>query len=344
MACLVVLLGAALLTGCDSDKTKLYVYNWGDYMDRSVIKQFEQENPDIKVVYEEFASNEDMYVKVTAGASNYDVAFPSDYMVRRLANEGLLHELNMDNIPNFQYIDSRFTDMGYDPGNRYSIPYTWGTVGIAYNTTMVDEPVDSWGILWDEKYEKNLFMYDSQRDSIAVALLYLGYSLNSTDEKELEEARDLLIAQRPLVSSYVGDEVRDLMAAQEAALAVVYNGDAMQMYDLNPDIEYVIPKEGSNIWFDCMVVPTTSQHKEEAERFIDFMCRPDIALQNTEWLCYPSPHTQVMEELDEEYRNNPTLYPDDEALARCEEFDDLSAVLPLYNRIWDEVKVGALEE
>ena len=231
-AVLTLTLIMGLFPGCnqsgDSGKKTLKVYNWGDYIDESVIDTFEKEYG-IDVIYDTFATNEDMYVKIKSGGSDYDVAFPSDYMIERMIEEDMLEKVNFENIPNMKYIDDKFKNLAYDPTNEYSVPYMWGTVGIIYNKTMVNEPVDSWDILWDEKYAKQIFMLDSSRDSIGVALKKLGYSLNSRDEKELEEAKNELIKQKPLVLSYMGDDIKDAMVAGQAALAVVWSGDAVAM-------------------------------------------------------------------------------------------------------------------
>ncbi len=319
--------------------TTINVFNWGDYIDESVLTDFEKEYG-IKVNYDYFATNEEMYVKLKSGGTDYDVLFPSDYMIARLIKEDMLHKLDFNNIPNIEHIDDRFKNLDYDPNNEYSVPYMWGTVGIAYNTTMVDEPVDSWNILWDPKYEGNILMMDSQRDSIAVALKKLGYSLNSRNEAELEQAKEELIKQKPLVLSYVGDEVKDKMIGGEAALAVVYSGEVIAIRWENPDIAYSIPKEGSNLWFDAMVIPKTSQNKEAAEKFIDFMTRPEIAVRNAEYVGYSIPNTTAIEMLDEELRNDEVAYPDLDSLDNCEVFEDVSDVIEVYNRIWDQVKAA----
>lgn len=304
-----------------------------------MLTDFEKEYG-IKVNYDYFATNEEMYVKLKSGGTDYDVLFPSDYMIARLIKEDMLHKLDFNNIPNIEHIDDRFKNLDYDPNNEYSVPYMWGTVGIAYNTTMVDEPVDSWNILWDPKYEGNILMMDSQRDSIAVALKKLGYSLNSRNEAELEQAKEELIKQKPLVLSYVGDEVKDKMIGGEAALAVVYSGEVIAIRWENPDIAYSIPKEGSNLWFDAMVIPKTSQNKEAAEKFIDFMTRPEIAVRNAEYVGYSIPNTTAIEMLDEELRNDEVAYPDLDSLDNCEVFEDVSDVIEVYNRIWDQVKAA----
>lgn len=327
-------------SGCSNqDQTVLNVYNWGDYIDESVIDEFEKEF-NIKINYEDFATNEEMYVKIKSGGTDYDVAFPSDYMIEKMIREDLLLKLDMNNIPNYKHIDERFKNLDFDPNNEYSVPYMWGTVGILYNQKVVNESVDSWDILWDKKYEGQILMLDSQRDSIAVALKKLGYSMNSRNLGELEEAKAELIKQKPLLLAYVGDEVKDMMIGEEAALAVVWSGDAVYMMEENEDLRYVVPKEGSNYWFDNMVIPATSNNKKEAEMFIDFMTRPEIALKNTEYIGYSTTNTETMKLLDPEVVNNEVAYPDDEVLDNCEVFLDPAEFIKEYDRIWTEIKAN----
>ena len=327
-------------TGCgNSTKTTLKVYNWGDYIDESVIDEFE-EKFNINVIYDTFATNEEMYVKIKGGGSDYDVAFPSDYMIERMIKENLLEKIDFNNVPNYKYIDEKFKNLAYDPNNEYSVPYMWGTVGILYNKTMVHEPVDSWKILWDEKYKKQIFMLDSSRDCIGITLKMLGYSLNTRNINELEEAKEALIRQKPLVLSYMGDDIKDSMIAGQAALAVVWSGDAVFMKRQNPDLEYVIPKEGSNLWVDAMVILKGSENKKEAEQFINFMCEPEIAFRNTDYIGYSTPHTEAKKMLDPAILNDKTAYPTDEDLENCEVFEALSDVIKEYDRIWTEIKAA----
>lgn len=325
-------------SGCSNqDQTVLNVYNWGDYIDESVIDEFEKEF-NIKVNYEDFATNEEMYVKIKSGGTDYDVAFPSDYMIEKMIKEDLLLKVDMNNIPNYANIDERFKNLDFDPNNEYSVPYMWGTVGILYNQKMVNEIVDSWDILWDSKYEGQILMLDSQRDSIAVALKKLGYSMNTRNLKELEEAKEELIKQKPLLLAYVGDEVKDMMIGEEAALAVVWSGDAVYMMEENEDLRYVVPKEGSNYWFDNMVIPSTSKNKKEAEAFINFMTRPEIAKKNTEYIGYSTTNKETMKLLDPAVVNNEVAYPSDDVINNCEVFLDPGEFIKEYDRIWTEVK------
>lgn len=340
MVVLLSLVVGVLSTGCGGEeKTVLNVYNWGDYIDLAVIDEFEEEYG-IEVNYENFATNEDMYVKIKSGGTDYDVAFPSDYMIEKMIKEDMLLKIDLNNISNFKHIGSRFKNLDFDPNNEYSVPYMWGTVGIIYNTKLVKDNVDSWDILWNEEYERQILMLDSQRDSIGVALKKLGYSLNTRNIDELNEAKNELIKQKPLVLAYVGDEVKGMMIGEEAALAVVWSGDAIYMMEENENLKYVVPKEGSNYWFDNMVIPNTSKHKEEAEMFIDFMTRPEISLKNAEYIGYSTPNVETMKMLDEEILNNKAAYPSEEELTENEVFLDLGDFIREYDKIWTEVKAN----
>ena len=320
---------------------KVVVYNWGEYIDPEALSMFEEETG-IDVVYEEFETNEILYPKVSSGAIAYDAICPSDYMIQRMMENGLLAEINFDNIPNIKYIGKDYMEQSrqFDPENKYSVPYCWGTVGILYNKTMVDEPVDSWSILWDEKYKDNILMQDSVRDAFGAALKYLGYSLNSTDLDELTEARDLLIRQKPLVQAYVIDQVRDKMIGNEAAMGVIYSGEAIYTQKENPDLEYVVPKEGSNIWIDSWVIPKNAENKENAEKFINFLCRPDIALMNFEYITYSTPNTAAREMIeDESVRNSEIAFPDLSSLPELETFQYLGQKADeVYGELWNQVK------
>lgn len=320
---------------------QVIVYNWGEYIDPKVIDMFEEETG-ITVVYEEFETNESMYPKVQAGAVSYDVVCPSDYMIQRMIENNLLAEINFENIPNIKNIGEQYMkqSQGFDPENKYSVPYCWGTVGILYNKTMVDEPVDSWSILWDEKYADQILMQNSVRDAFGIALKYCGYSLNSTDLDELEEAKELLIKQKPLVQAYVVDQVRDKMISNEAAIGVIYSGEAIYTQSENPDLEYVIPKEGSNLWIDSWVIPKNAQNKENAEAFINFLCRPDIAKMNFDYITYSTPNTSGRELIeDDAIRNSTIAFPDASELERCETYNYLGTKFDnIYNELWREIK------
>jgi len=320
---------------------KLVVYNWGEYIDPEVLTMFEEETG-IDIVYEEFETNEILYPKISSGAIAYDVICPSDYMIQRMIENDLLSEINFDNIPNLKNIGKQYLEQSrqFDPENKYSVPYCWGTVGILYNKMMVDEPVDSWSILWDPKYKDNILMQDSVRDAFGVTLKYLGYSLNSIDLDELTEAKNLLIEQKPLVQAYVIDQVRDKMIGNEAALGVIYSGEAIYTQKENPNLEYVIPKEGSNIWIDSWVIPKNAEHKENAEKFINFLCRPDIALMNFEYITYSTPNEAARELIeDESIRNSEIAFPDLSKYDNLETFQYLGTEADqVYGNLWNKVK------
>jgi len=328
-----------VFTGCSGNKKVLNVYNWGSYMDPDIIEKFEDEY-DIKVNYREYPTNEELYIKLKSGSGDFDVIFPSDYMLEKMIKEDMLAKIDMDNIENYQYINDRFKGLAYDADEEYSVPYFWGTLGILYNHTVITEPVDSWDILWDEKYSKQILVLDSQRDSIAMALKRLGYSLNTTNDDELEEAKQSLIEQKPLVLAYVIDEVKNMMIQGEAVLALTWSGEAVDILDNTEDASYAVPKEGSNLWFDVAAIPKNSPNKEEAELFIDFLTRPDIALQNTEWVGYSTPNAAAYEMLDEEIKSLESYYPSDEVLDKCEVFIDLGEYNNIYGDIWLDVKIA----
>ena len=335
-----VLLVMLLIPSFAMGEGSLTVFNWEDYIDESVIEQFEQETG-IDVNYVRFTTNEDMMVQVEANPGHFDLCFPSEYIVERMLNKDMLAEINYDNIPNAKYILENLQNSTYDPGNAHSVPYMWGTVGILYNTKMVSDPVDSWAILWNEKYKKNVFMLDSYRDSMGVALASLGYSMNTEDIVALELAKEKLIDQKRIgtLKAYQVDETKDKMVAGEAALAVMWSGDALYAMDLNEDLAYAVPQEGSNVWVDCMVIPKNARNKENAEKFIDFLCRPDIAQKNCEYIWYSSPNSGAIDLMGEDYINNTTINPTEETLARCEFFRDISEIYrPIYETLWLEVK------
>ncbi len=344
---LIMIMLISSLTACGSPisgfgKTyDLYVYNWGEYIDPEVLDMFEEETG-YTVSYDEFETNEAMYPKVANSAVSYDVICPSDYMIERLIQEDLLAEINFDNIPNLKYIGKDYMEQSkaFDAENKYSVPYCWGTVGILYNTTMVKEKIDSWSAIFDKKYKDEILMIDSVRDAMGIALKYQGHSLNSTNEEELEEAKDLLIKQKPLVQAYVVDQVRDKMIGGEAALGVIYSGEAIYTKEENEDLEYVVPKEGSNVWIDSWVIPKNAKHKEAAEAFINFLCRPDIALLNFDYIGYSTPNTEVREMLeDEELKNNETAFPGPDITSRCETFKYLGLEMDdLYYSKWKDLK------
>ena len=313
------------------------VYNWGDYIDVEVLDQFEQETG-IKVIYETFETNEDMYAKIAMGGSSYDVIFPSDYMIERMIQENLLQKINWENIPNVANIDPRFLHEDYDPEAAYSVPYTWGTMGILYNKEMVEETPTSWDTLMDETYTMDMLMLNSPRDTLAIALVMAGHDLNSVDPADLEDAKNLLIEQKPMVLAYVVDEVKDKMIGGEAAVALVWSGDATFCMSESEELDYVVPQEGSNIFYDSICIPANARNVSGAEKFIDFMCRADIAAKNYEYVGYAIPNTAAIELLgEEEYNASSVNNPPQEVLDKCEVFRYLGEDTKLYDQIWTEI-------
>ncbi|QQK07446.1 spermidine/putrescine ABC transporter substrate-binding protein [Miniphocaeibacter halophilus] len=339
---IILILSVFLLSGCNNKTIKgekVYVYNWGEYIDESVLKSFE-EDTGIKVIYEQFTQNEDMYMKIKEGGSTYDLIFPSDYMVERLIEEDMIQPINMANIPNIKNIGKEYLNMEYDPEQKYSIPYFWGTVGILYNEKLVDDKVDSWEILWNKKYAHKIIMMDSTRDSIGIALIKNGFSMNSRNLKELEIAKKDLIKQKPIVRAYLVDEMKGQMVNNEAALAPAYSGDAMDAMSENPDLKYVVPKEGTNLWFDAMAIPKNAKNVKNAEKFINYILEPKNAAKIAEYIGYSSPNTEAVKLLDEEIQNSQVAYPDLSTLGKLEIFKNPRDINSVYSEIWAEVKAA----
>ena len=336
---MVTLLIPTVLIGEAAESKVVNVYNWEDYISQDALELFTEETG-ITVNMMNFTTNEDMMVQVRNSPASFDVVFPSDYCVERLVAEGLLEEIDFLRVPNLRYIDHNLMNPAYDKENRFSVPYMWGTVGILYNTEMVDEPVTSWSTLFDPKYQNNVFMMDSIRDTMGIALKYLGFSMNTRDPFEMDAAKNALIQQKRdgIVKAYQVDETKDKMVAGEAALALVWSGDAQYAIDLNEDLAYVVPSEGSNIWVDAMVIPKGARNKANAELFIDFMCRPDVAQMNCEEIWYSTPNVEAVELMGEDYIDNLTMNPTQEIIDRCEFFSDIEDVIAIYNAMWLEIK------
>ena len=341
---LIVLLGMKFGGVFQYKKNQVYVYNWGEYIDPSVVKEFEKETG-IEVVYDEFESNEIMYSKVASDNAAYDVICPSDYMIAKMKKEDMLQTLEWDKMPNAKNnMDPKYMKaaQNFDPGNKYACPNFCGTVGILYNKTMVKEPVDSWNILWDKKYKGQILMQDSVRDAFMVALAKDGDSINSTDPKELKKAADQLIDQKPLVQAYVVDQVRDKMIGGEAALGVIYSGEVLYTQRENPNLEYVIPKEGSNVWIDGWCITKNARHKANAEKWINFLARKDIAVKNFEYVTYTTPNLKAQQLIkDPKIKNSDVAFPDDATLSRCKTYSYLGQKADImYNDYWKKVKSG----
>lgn len=350
LLCFVFLLPLLPVRTNAAEPVTINLYNWGQYMSDGsdgcidVIAEFEAKYPHIKVNQMTFDSNESMYTKLTAGGSSFDLIIPSDYMVEKLIEEDMLLPINHDNVPNFQYVDQNFRDPSYDPGNVYSMPYTWGSVGIIYNSAYVDEEdvaAQSWDLLWNEKYANKILMFDNPRDAFAVAQFRLGYSINTEDTEELEACAALLREQKPLVQSYVMDQVFDKMQRAEAWIAPYYAGDYLLMAGENEDLMFYRPVEGYNLFVDSICIPKGAEHKEEAELFINFLLEPEICGGNLEYIGYSSPETASKEFMDPEVAESPVAYPSDEEIALGSAFSALSQESTQYmNALWLTVKTA----
>ncbi len=316
------------------------IYNWGDYIDPDLIDQFEEESG-IKVVYQTFDSNEAMLTKIEQGGTTYDIAVPSDYAIAKMIEEDLVIPIDQSKIPNLKHIDDRFLDLPFDPGNQYSIPYFWGTVGIVYNQKLLDgkEPT-SWKDLWDPAFKNQILLADGAREVMGMSLNSLGYSLNETDEDKLQEAKANLMDLTPNVKAIVGDEIKLLLANEEAGIGVVWSGDANEIMSENEDLNYVIPSEGSNVWFDNVVIPKTAENVEGAHAFINFMLRPDIAAKNTDYVGYSTPNKDALKLLDAEVREDERFYPDKAVTDTLEVYKNLGKkMLAHYNELFLEFKM-----
>ena len=330
------------------DGISINVYNWGEYICTGADKGTLNVNAEftkltgIKVNYTNFATNEELYAKLKGGGTSYDIVIPSDYMISKMIKEGMIQKLNFSNIPNAGYIMPNFRNLAYDPDNAYSVPYTWGTVGIIYDQTMIDmdeEDID-WDILWDETYLDQILMFDNPRDAFMIAQIMQGYSINTEDPEQLRDCADKLKEQKHVVQAYVMDEIFDKMGAGDALIAPYYAGDALTIMGENEDLNFVVPKSGTNLFVDAMCIPTSAKQKEAAEMYINFMCEPDIAFANIDYICYSTPHSAAFEMLDEETKNNPVSYPDQDFIAeKTSVFVNLSdeANLLMQN-LWTEMK------
>ncbi len=324
----------------DAADNSLTVFNYSEYLDPVMLEKFTEETG-IEIKYEEATTPEEMYTKYSSGAISYDLLCTSDYMVKRLIDEKQVQKIDFDKMTNHSNIDPRFNTLSesYDPDGSYSIPYFWGTVGILYNTKLVKGPVDSWDVLFDGSYKGQIIMQDSMRDSFMVALKYLGYSLNTTDEGQIREAAELLKKQKPDVASYLVDEARDEIVAENAVMGVIYSGEAYLGHEYNNDLEYVVPKEGSNLWIDSWVITKNCKNKEAAEKFLDFLCREDVATKNFEFIYYSTPNRAVISAMDDELSSNPAIVPPEGLVNNCEVYLALDEkTTKLYNNLWKEIK------
>ena len=325
--------------------TTLNVYNWGEYISDGgegsldVNKKFE-DLTGIKVNYTNFDSNEDMYAKLKSGGANYDLVFPSDYMIERLIDEGLLEKLDYSKIPNFKYIDPKYKGLYYDPKDEYTVAYNVGYVALIYNKKLVEGTPDSWSVLWDKKYEGQVLMFNNPRDSFAIAQSLLGQDYNDTDPSKWAAAYDKLLEQKPVVRAYVMDEVYNIMESGAAAMAPYYVGDYFTMAENNDDLAVAFPKEGANIFVDAMCIPTTAKNKGAAELYINFMEEPEVALANAEYIAYATPNTEVLKMDDYTYKGNEILYPDESLFENYQYFHNLPPeTQTLMSNFWSDLKV-----
>ena len=328
-----------------SDSNTLYLYNWGDYIDPDLIDKFEEESG-YKVVMETYDSNEAMITKIKQKSTNFDICIPSEYAVEMMRDQGLLEKLDHKKILGLDNIDERFLDVAYDPGNEYSIPYLWGTFGIVYNTKKYQESdFSSWKNLWDKKFEDEILSFDGARETLGIGLLANNLSLNTTDPKKLVEVRDELIGFMGNVKAILADEIRMYMALEEANVGITFSGDASSAIESNENLSYAIPKEGSNIWFDTMVIPKTSKNQKAAYAFINFMLEPENAAQNADYIWYATPNKKALDLIDPEARNDKTLYPDDDVIDKLEVFKALDKESTiLYNDLFLDLKISPQAE
>lgn len=341
-----LILGTSIFfTGCGEKSSEIVKFlNYGANIDEETLKAFEKEYG-IKVKMDEFDDMETMHVKIAGSDVKYDVILVSDALMPTMIEEGLLQELNLDNIPNIEQMDKAYLDLPMDPGNKYSVPYMFGTIGIIYDQNVVTEEVDSWDILWDEKYKDKVFMFDTYRDTIGVALKTLGYSMNSTSEQELEEAKELLLEQRTLVDPKYGvDNGTTMIANGETALNMIWSGEGLNLQDEFPNLKYVIPKEGVNFWIDSLCIPSNAENVSGAEKFINFVSDKESALRIADEIGYTTPNKEARLEQDEHIQNNPNAYMDDEMMSYSEIYTPLSLdVKRMYDRVWTQVKVNIEE-
>ena len=343
LAVFILTMFVPVFSACSNDKQVVNVYNWGEYISDAsgvinVLKEFEAETG-IKVNYSTYATNEELYSKLKSGGANYDVVIPSDYMISRLIKEDMLEKINFENVTNYANIMDEYKNLDFDPANEYSIPYTWGTIVLIYNTKYVTKTVDSWDILWDEDYKGKIIMFHNSRDSFGIALKKLGYSLNTTDVEKLEKAAEELKKQKDVLQGYYMDEIFNKMGSEEAYIAPYYAGDALTMMDDNPNLKAVYPKEGTNLFVDSICIPKGAKNKDAAEKFIDFLCRADIAAANSEFIGYSTPNWAAYDLIDEQLKENELTYPDDNILENTEMFINLPEdINKKIDELWTDIR------
>ena len=332
------LLIVIFVTGCGDQKNQLNVFTWSGYVSDEIRSGFEKEFG-VKVIVDTYGDNEALLAKLSAGATGYDIIMPSDYMVSIMIKKNMLAELNHDNIPNFQNIGPSFLGKYFDTENRYSVPYTFGTAGIAYDSSVITPDPDSWTVLWDEKYKNQFSMLDDPRETLGVALKLLGYSLNTTEPEQLREAKEKLIAQRSLVKQYKS-EAEEVLIAGDVAMAHCWSGDAFRAAEKRPSIRYIIPKEGSSQFIDTVCIPKSAPHKALAEKFINYLLRPEVNAKISAFTLYGTCVPKAKEFLPEELLKHKYIYPSKEVLESLEWIQDQGDFTPQYSRAWDEIKAN----
>lgn len=326
-------------TSSTSQSDKLVIYNWGDYIDPDLITKFTDETG-IEVQYETFDSNESMYTKIKQGGTTYDIAVPSDYMIDKMRKENLLIKLDKTKITGLENIGDEFLGLSFDENNDYSIPYFWGTLGIVYNDTMVENAPEHWSDLWNSEYANDIMLVDGAREVMGIGLETLGYSLNTKSLSELNAASQKLDDLTPNIKAIVGDEMKGYMINGDAAIGVTFSGEASEMLDSNEHLHYVVPSEGSNLWFDNLVIPKTAKHIDEAYTFINFMLRPENAAQNAEYIGYSTPNDAAKKLLPDDVKNNQSFYPSEETIENLEVYDNLGQKwLGIYNDLYLQFKM-----
>ncbi len=350
---IILVLSLTMFAGCsNSDEKSINVYSWGEYIangangNLNVNKEFTKRTG-IKVNYKTFQNNEELFAKISGGGADYDVIIPSDYMVSRLIEKEMLAPINFENIPNFEFIDDQFKNLDFDPKNIYSVPYMWGLIGIFYNKKEIQKSEEqiTWDILWDEKYKNKILMFDNAKDAFAISFMRLGHSINTTDQTLWRKAADELIKQKPLVQAYVMDQIFDKMGNEEAVLAPYYSGDAATLIKTNPNIGFVIPKNGTNRFVDSMCIPKTSKNKDLAEKYINFMCETDIALANVSHTGYSTPQIETYKKLPQEIKENEIFYPKSDVIRKSQVFINLpNNINKLMDELWVEVKSGGVSQ
>lgn len=319
------------------ESDKLYIYNWPFYISNKLIKDFENEFS-IKIIYDNYSSNEELLAKLQAGATGYDLIFPSDYMVKTMASNNLLEKIDLTKIPNFKNLDSQFIKLPFDPENNYSVPYLWGTAGIAYNSEKIPDKIESWKVLWDERFKDRISMLDDIRELLGACFKMLGYSVNTKEPERIEEAKKLLFKQKPLVKAYTSDTYVDFLKSEDIWLCQGYSGDVFQVIKEKKSIKYVIPIEGTSIWVDNMCIPKGARNKENAHKFINFVLRPEVSAEISNFTWYSNPNPNSHKFTNPDIINNPSIYPPKHILDKCEFFQDVGETIKIYEQIFNDLK------